>query len=223
MKCKHCGEEIANDSQFCEFCGAKLEKETKKKTIKILLIVLSVIFVLAGVVLGCVILSEYLEEQNNLARAKTLSAQGVDEWVDLDLPSGTLWYGKNVSGLFYQWDEAMGQFGNNMPTKEQFDELINNCTCTWNGEGYYIEGSNGNSIFLPAAGYMSNALLSVGDFGIYWSSSSSELNVENSSYKPESAWGLALGHDCLNKLECNSYNCDNFSNFSVRLVHKPFN
>lgn len=24
MKCKHCGKEIADDSKFCEFCGAKL-------------------------------------------------------------------------------------------------------------------------------------------------------------------------------------------------------
>ncbi len=29
MKCPNCGKEIANDSQFCEFCGAKIGKEMK--------------------------------------------------------------------------------------------------------------------------------------------------------------------------------------------------
>ena len=222
MKCSKCGKEIANDSNFCEFCGTKVGNNKKRKTIKIALIVLSVVIAMVGLGWGGVTLSEYIEEQNTLARAKALSAQGVDEWVDLALPSGTLWYGKNADGLFYNFDEAVERFGNNMPTKEQFDELINNCTCTWTGEGYHIEGSNGNSIFLPAAGYRSNALLDVGDFGIYWSSTHLELKVENSSYISKQAWGLALGHDSLNKLECNTYNCDIYSNFSVRLVHEPF-
>ena len=34
MKCKHCGEEIADDSQFCEFCGKRVTKtgETRLKS-----------------------------------------------------------------------------------------------------------------------------------------------------------------------------------------------
>ena len=37
MKCKHCGEEIANDSQFCEFCGARVasERMRQKKSLSI--------------------------------------------------------------------------------------------------------------------------------------------------------------------------------------------
>lgn len=31
MKCKHCGEEIANDSVFCEFCGTKVINEENKQ------------------------------------------------------------------------------------------------------------------------------------------------------------------------------------------------
>ena len=31
MKCKYCGEEIADDSKFCELCGTKIEQ---KKQIK---------------------------------------------------------------------------------------------------------------------------------------------------------------------------------------------
>lgn len=30
MKCKNCGKEIANDSEFCEFCGTKSEKKQIK-------------------------------------------------------------------------------------------------------------------------------------------------------------------------------------------------
>lgn len=30
MKCNHCGQEIADDSNFCEFCGTKNEKKQIK-------------------------------------------------------------------------------------------------------------------------------------------------------------------------------------------------
>ena len=64
-----------------------------------------------------------------------------------------------------------------MPTKAEQDELRNNCTWTWttqNGvNGYKVTGPNGNSIFLPAAGYRIGT--GVGDnrgsSGYYWSSS----------------------------------------------------
>ena len=60
-----------------------------------------------------------------------------------------------------------------MPTKEDFDELLSQCTWTLetrNGvKGYLVSGSNGNSIFLPNAGYTSSALDN--SRGYYWSSS----------------------------------------------------
>lgn len=44
-----------------------------------------------------------------------------------------------------------------MPTLKEMEELINKCMWTWttlNGvNGYKVVGLNGNSIFLPAAGY----------------------------------------------------------------------
>ena len=63
-----------------------------------------------------------------------------------------------------------------MPTLEEQRELQDNCTWTWtkvNGvNGYTVTGPNGNSIFLPAAGYRYNsALLTAGSHGIFWSSS----------------------------------------------------
>ena len=62
-----------------------------------------------------------------------------------------------------------------MPTIEEIQELIDNCTWTWkalnNINGYEVRSTNGNSIFLPAAGYYDEgALSSVGIIGLYWSS-----------------------------------------------------
>lgn len=63
-----------------------------------------------------------------------------------------------------------------MPTDAEWDELIHNCTWTWttqNGvNGRLVTASNGNSIFLPAAGArLSTYLNLVGSYGNYWSSS----------------------------------------------------
>ena len=40
-----------------------------------------------------------------------------------------------------------------MPTTKQIQELIDKCTWEFEGTGYRVTGPNGNSIFLPAAGY----------------------------------------------------------------------
>ena len=63
-----------------------------------------------------------------------------------------------------------------MPTDEEFAELREQYTWTWttqNGvNGYKVVGPNGNSIFLPAAGYIDGSSLSdASSFGDYWSSS----------------------------------------------------
>ena len=66
-----------------------------------------------------------------------------------------------------------------MPTKAEQDELrsTSNCTWTWttqNGvKGYKVTSKvNGNSIFLPAAGYRNyDNLYNAGSYGLYWSSS----------------------------------------------------
>lgn len=76
-----------------------------------------------------------------------------------------------------QYDAATANWGGTwrMPTKNELNELINNCTWTWttqNGvKGYNVEGPNGNSIFLPAAGYRRwSSLDYAGSDGFYWSS-----------------------------------------------------
>ena len=157
----------------------------------------------------------------------------MDVWVDLGLPSGTLWATCNVGankpedyGDYFAWGETApkdnnydwstykwcnggintmtkyctkSEYGYNgfvddkkvldpeddaayvnwgsswrMPSTEQIQELIDNCT--WqstqrNGvNGRLVTGPNGNTLFLPAAGYRwFESLYGVGSDGFYWS------------------------------------------------------
>ena len=93
-------------------------------------------------------------------------------YVDLGLPSGTLWKDQNEAGGFYTYDQALAKFGRSLPTKEQLEELKNSCRWTWNGNGYKVEGPSGESIVLPAAGYRycDGSVRYVGSYGNYWSS-----------------------------------------------------
>lgn len=75
-----------------------------------------------------------------------------------------------------------------MPTDEEWTALRKQCTWTWttrNGKnGRLVTASNGNSIFLPAAGYRrESSLYSAGSGGFYWSSS---LDTDD----PEDAWDV---------------------------------
>ncbi len=80
--------------------------------------------------------------------------------------------------LEYTDDAARVNWGGKwrMPTRAEQDELRNHCTWEWttlNGiEGYKVTSKkNGNSIFLPAAGYRNDGDLSAaGSNGGYWSS-----------------------------------------------------
>lgn len=67
-----------------------------------------------------------------------------------------------------------------MPTKAEYKELIDNCNSTWTTNynatgvnGYVITSkTNGNSIFLPAAGYYYvSSVYGQGSSGSYWSAS----------------------------------------------------
>ena len=74
-----------------------------------------------------------------------------------------------------------------MPTFDEQKELLNNCTWKWttqNGvNGYKVTGPNGNSIFLPAAGYRYGTVLSnSGIYGNYWSCSLDEGSSNNAYY-----------------------------------------
>lgn len=76
-----------------------------------------------------------------------------------------------------------------MPTKDEFTELIENCAWEWtavNGvNGYRVTSiTNGNSIFLPAVGYMSGSNVISHNTSDYWTGSyySSNSNYDNHSY-----------------------------------------
>lgn len=75
-------------------------------------------------------------------------------------------------------DAATANWGSGwrMPTETEMRELKDNCIVTWttqNGKwGRLFTGSNGNYIFLPAAGYRyDSSLYRNGSDGSYWSSS----------------------------------------------------
>ena len=83
-----------------------------------------------------------------------------------------------LTTLLPEDDAATANWGSDwrMPTKEEWQELYNNTTVTWttqNGvNGRLFTASNGNSLFLPAAGCRSSSYLyDAGSNGYYWSSS----------------------------------------------------
>ena len=93
--------------------------------------------------------------------------------------ANSLTYGKpmdDISGT--QYDAATINWGGDwrMPTETEMQELIDYCTCTWTTQngvyGFKVTSkTNGNSIFLPAAGNRSGSLLyDAGGHGSYWSS-----------------------------------------------------
>ena len=133
-------------------------------------------------------------------------------YVDLGLPSGTKWKSANETGGYnglYTFDEAVSAFGDKLPTKEQLEELKNNCTWEWqNNGGYKVIGTNGNSIVLSAAGIRDCDVnvYNVGYFGYYWSST---------TYDSEIAWRLDFNWEEVGV--DNDFRC---CGQSVRLVKK---
>ena len=198
---------------------------------------------------------------------------GKHDYVDLGLPSGTLWATCNIGaskpeeyGSYFAWGETVGYFGGKttfnwstykwcngsygtqtkyntsssygtvdnkteleladdaayvnwgkqwrMPSHEQFEELINsnytNTTLTyWNGVvGLVITSKkNGNSIFLPAAGYRDGTSLDYAD-GLYWSRT---LSTDD----PDHAWCLGFGRSLFHT---SIYDYDRYYGQSVRPV-----
>lgn len=107
------------------------------------------------------------------------------KYIDLGLPSGILWAEENEEG-YYNLDDAIKKYGDSLPTKEQFEELKDHCKWEWNGSGYDVTGHNGNTIVLPAAGYIfyyRGGVYGVGSTGFYWSSSPNDS---------DDVWGLSF-------------------------------
>lgn len=127
------------------------------------------------------------------------------KYIDLGLPSGTLWSDTNEEG-FYTFGEAVVKYGYSLPTKEQWEELKNLCQWEWMGNGYKVTGHNDNSIVLPASGFRNydGAVYCVGSYGDYWSST---------PYGLDHAWNIGFGSG--NAV----MNCGNrYNETSVRLI-----
>ena len=96
-----------------------------------------------------------------------------------------IWYdssgafiGDNKTVLAAADDAATANLGSpwRMPTADEIQELIDNCTWIWTTQdgvnGYQVDGPNGNAIFLPASGEREDSgLIDAGTKARYWSSS----------------------------------------------------
>lgn len=91
--------------------------------------------------------------------------------------------GGNIAGTEY--DAATVNLGNDwrMPTNDEVNELISNCSFEWtqinDHNGFVVTGPNGNTIFLPAAGF--NGTLEVGKYTLYSTSNPGFDNTRQSS------------------------------------------
>lgn len=101
-------------------------------------------------------------------------------------------------------DVAHVKWGGNwrMPTHAEQKEL-RKCTWTWttkNGvNGYIVVGPNGNSIFLPAAGYRNGEeLRTAGSDGYYWNSSTDVYHSPSvyCLFFFSSSWGWGNKYRC---------------------------
>ena len=100
-------------------------------------------------------------------------------------------YGKSMGSIAGNstYDVARAKWGGSwrMPTKDQFQELLDRCTWTWTTykgvDGYKVTGPNGNSIFLPAAGWRyGTSLGNEGSLGYYWSATPDESGPDGAYY-----------------------------------------
>ena len=122
----------------------------------------------------------YGSDWNQLTKYCNKSRYGLDGFTD------------NLTTLEPTDDAATAVLGNGarIPTKAEWQELLDNTTPEWttvnNVYGRKFTASNGNSLFLPAAGYRGGSSLNYdGTYGYYWSASLFE------SY-PYLAWSMGF-------------------------------
>ena len=101
-----------------------------------------------------------------------------------DSPYGYNGFTDNLTILQPGDDAATTNYGGRTPTLVEWQEMMDNTTSQWttqNGvKGRRFTGPNGNSLFLPAAGYLwGSSRKEAGSNGSYWSSS---LVTDNPDY-----------------------------------------
>lgn len=81
------------------------------------------------------------------------------DFINLGLSKPTLWATTNLETPegeeFFHWEEVWDEFYDSIPSPEDWELLIKECSWEWSQDkkGYKVTGPNGNSIFLPAKGY----------------------------------------------------------------------
>lgn len=139
------------------------------------------------------------------------------EFVDLGLSSGTLWAKHNVQirnrKHFTHFEVPLLEdiTGYNVPSKEDFEELLEECVWKWtiigHTRGYRVTGPNGKSIFLSAAGLYNGGLLyGVKYIGYYWSTRYFS--------------GSTMYHLRFDNSGKGMYYTSRLCNFSVRLINR---
>ena len=135
----------------------------------------------------------------------------IESFIDLGLPSGTLWRKYSETG-FYFYSDAYYHFGAELPSKDQMKELVDKCRWVWSCNGYLVYGPNGNSIFINAAGREISIknlsqTYSEGEDGNYWTSTPGSKGT---------AYSLFFTHDCY----LVSPNTTKSNKFAVHVVSK---
>ena len=126
----------------------------------------------------CNVGAKYPEEYGGYYAWGETEEKIVYYWDDYQYGSGynnCQYLGSDIAGTQYDVAHVEWKSHWQMPTRAQFDELLNNCNIQWtnlNGiNGHKFTGSNNGSIFFPAAGmFKDSAPYGVGAFGYYWSS-----------------------------------------------------
>lgn len=93
------------------------------------------------------------------------------KYIDLGLPSGTLWADSNVDCGLINGLEAL-KFGIHLPTKEHWEELFEICNKVPNPYSITFIGPNNHKIDFPFCGYKESTgqTFEVNKSGYYWSS-----------------------------------------------------
>lgn len=114
-------------------------------------------------------------------------------FVDLGLPSGTLWKSHDEPGFFSQSDKD-SLYAGQLPTMLQFYELWKECTWTREQLGYRVEGKNGNHIMMPSYAYCaSNGMeFALGQYTSYWLAPDSSSNTVYYVFANMKKVGLAI-------------------------------
>lgn len=159
--------------------------------------------------------SDRFWSEKKAAQENTRTPEDDYTFVDLGLPSGTLWADGNVPGL-RNWYEAKKEFDGFLPSREDFIELLKHCHLEWlpktkspgkTCSGLKVTGPNGNSIFLPAEGMECSSPVGRNEFLNYWSGT--RLDEEHAFFIDYKKSGLQK--DCFGHFGCR---------FSVRLIKK---